>query len=349
MWQTVERKARFIAQVMRGRLDVREIEDIGDAALSYNEVKALATGNPLLMEKAEADAELTRLERAERAHHRNHEALQHKVAQADQRITALTTLIDYIGIAIARRTDTRGDAFTMTIDGMAYTKRTDAGRRLQQLVAQLEQDLLKSSHRRLEERPGQLGGFPVVVTVERVLGSMNVITALDGAPGTEIRMTPAEVKAADPGKLIIRLENRLSGLESLSSRSQSEIDQLTTEAAHARDDIAKPFPQALQLTAARNQVALLDEKLRATAALSQHGNDNRLVMAVIDDTMLKAEIPQAALSGSGRQDDEPRSAAQVSLRDFPLDNPLAGTAPVDDQVASSPGARASRVTRHLAI
>src|SRR6266705_3657762 len=80
MWQTVERKARFIAQVMRGRLDVREIEDIGDAALSYNEVKALATGNPLLMEKAEADAELTRLERAERAHHRNSEALQHKVA-----------------------------------------------------------------------------------------------------------------------------------------------------------------------------------------------------------------------------------------------------------------------------
>ena len=268
MWQTVERKARFIAEVMRGRLDVREIEDIGDAALSYNEVKALATGNPLLMEKAEADAELTRLERAERAHHRNHEALQHKVAQADQRITALTTLIDHIGIAIARRTDTRGDAFTMTIDGMACTKRTDAGRRLQQLVAQLEQDLLKSSHRRLEERPGQLGGFPVVVTVERVLGSMNVITALDGAPGTEIRMTPAEVKAADPGKLIIRLENRLSGFESLSSRSQSEIDQLITEAAHARDDIARPFPQSLQLAAARNQVVLLDEKLRATAALS---------------------------------------------------------------------------------
>jgi len=49
-------QSRFIAQVMRGRLDVREIEDIGDAALSYSEVKALATGNPLLMDKAEADA-----------------------------------------------------------------------------------------------------------------------------------------------------------------------------------------------------------------------------------------------------------------------------------------------------
>ena len=67
MWQTVERKARFIAQVMRGRLDVREIEDIGDATLSYTEVKALATGNPLLMDKAKptpSSPAFTRLERA---------------------------------------------------------------------------------------------------------------------------------------------------------------------------------------------------------------------------------------------------------------------------------------------
>ena len=64
LWQTLERKSRFIAQVMRGRLDVREIEDIGDTTLSYTEVKALATGNPLLMDKAKADAALTRLERA---------------------------------------------------------------------------------------------------------------------------------------------------------------------------------------------------------------------------------------------------------------------------------------------
>ena len=274
MWQTVERKARFIAQVMRGRLDVREIEDIGDAALSYNEVKALATGNPLLMEKAEADAELTRLERAERAHHRNQDALRHKVTQADQRIAALTALIGDIDTAISRRTDTRGDAFTMTMDGVRYTKRTDAGRRLQQLTAQMQEALLKSSHRRLEERPGELGGFTVTVTVERVLGSMNVIMALDGAPGTEVRMTPAEVKGADPGKLIIRLENRLSGLESLRSRSLAEIDQLTAEAAHARDDIARPFPQADQLAAARDRVLRLDEQLRQTAAPShRNGND----------------------------------------------------------------------------
>ncbi len=57
-WQTLERKATFIGQVMHGRLDSREISDIGDTALSFSEVKALATGNPLLMDKAEADASL---------------------------------------------------------------------------------------------------------------------------------------------------------------------------------------------------------------------------------------------------------------------------------------------------
>jgi hypothetical protein len=66
----------------------------------------------------------------------------------------------------------------MTLDGIRYTKRTDAGQRLQQLTAQMEDTLLKSSHRRLQ--PGELGGFAVTVT-GRVLGSMNVIMTLDGA------------------------------------------------------------------------------------------------------------------------------------------------------------------------
>jgi hypothetical protein len=91
--QTLERKARFISQVIRGRLDAREIGDIGDTALSYSEVKALATGNPLLMDKAEADAALARLQRSERAHARNQNALTHAITRHEQDITRLTALI----------------------------------------------------------------------------------------------------------------------------------------------------------------------------------------------------------------------------------------------------------------
>jgi len=235
----------------------------------------------------------------------------------------------------------------MTVDGIRYTKRTDAGRRLQQLAAQIEDALLNSSHRRLEEQPGELGGFTVSVTVERVLGSMNVTMALDGAAGTEVRMTPAEVKATDPGKLIIRLENRLNGLESLRSRSQSEIDQLTTEAAHARDDITRPFPQSDQLAAVRDHVLRLEEKLRETAAPPRGNGNDWLLAAAMRDAAVMAGIPGAAVVIASQQDGQPQSPAQVSQCDFPVDNPLAGTASAVGQVIARSRIQTTRAPRHV--
>ena len=61
MWQALETKARFIAQVMAGDCAVRKAEDIGGQELSYAEVKAIASGNPAVLTLAEADAELQRL------------------------------------------------------------------------------------------------------------------------------------------------------------------------------------------------------------------------------------------------------------------------------------------------
>jgi hypothetical protein len=70
MWQALERKARFIAQILTGRLTARTVEDIGEIALTYAEVKALATGNPLLLDQAEVQAEVARLRQLAIAHER---------------------------------------------------------------------------------------------------------------------------------------------------------------------------------------------------------------------------------------------------------------------------------------
>jgi hypothetical protein len=182
MWQAVERKTRFIAQVMRGKLDVREIEDIGDAALSCNEVKALATGTPLLMEKAEADADLTRLERAERAWNRNLDILTHKVNATNEQVTALHATAAGIDAAITRRRDTRGDAFTMTVGNARHSRRQDAGEHLRALITGQDQALTRSGHRRLTGPLGELGGFSVLVTIERVLASTYLVIEMQGAP-----------------------------------------------------------------------------------------------------------------------------------------------------------------------
>ena len=61
MWQTLERKATFVAQLHREDSDTREIDDLGDVALGYAEVKALAAGNPALLEHARAAADVARL------------------------------------------------------------------------------------------------------------------------------------------------------------------------------------------------------------------------------------------------------------------------------------------------
>jgi len=166
----------------------------------------------------------------------------------------------------------------------------------------------------------------------------------------------------ESGKLIIRLENRLSGLESLRSRSLSEIDQLTAEAAHARDDIARPFQQAEQLAAARHRVARLDKQLRQTAAPPQRNgddsvattlqnpdDDNWLIAEAVHDAAVMAGIPGAAAVVAGHQDRQPQFAVQISRSDFPSDNPLSEAAPAAERVAPKSTTQAPRAARQLSL
>jgi hypothetical protein len=264
MWQTLERKARFIHDVMSPSLDTREI---GDTVLSFSEAKALATNNPLLMDKAEADTELSRLVRAERAHTRNQDALRRAITRLEKHIATQTRIADDIDTAIARRQDTRGEAFTMTVEDRTYRKRADAGLHLLQVLRQEATNQLGSRQR--TRHTGELGGFPLMVTVSRTLGQVNVIPALDGAPGTEITLSARDLTEADPAGLVTRLEYRLTHLETNKAKAPTEIDHARSEIDHATASIGKPFPQATELTAARDRSCHIDEQLEAAAALPQ--------------------------------------------------------------------------------
>ena len=68
MWQTLETKARFIQQVMSGDVTVREAEDLEGGALSFAEIKAIASGNPAVMEKVRIDTEVRKLDMLRSAH-----------------------------------------------------------------------------------------------------------------------------------------------------------------------------------------------------------------------------------------------------------------------------------------
>src|SRR5260370_569158 len=97
MWQALETKARFIAQVMTGDNALRRAEDIGGQELSYAEVKAIASGNPAVLTLAEADAELQRLTVLKKNHfdeqyltRRNLRELPETIARLSRRLSHLT-------------------------------------------------------------------------------------------------------------------------------------------------------------------------------------------------------------------------------------------------------------------
>ena len=97
MWQALETKARFIAQVMSGDCAVRKAEDIGGQELSYAEVKAIASGNPAVLTLAEADAELQRLAILKKNHldeqylaKKNLRDLPDSIKRAENRLEGLT-------------------------------------------------------------------------------------------------------------------------------------------------------------------------------------------------------------------------------------------------------------------
>ena len=218
-WQTVTRKAAFIAQVMRGRLDVREIEDIGDNALSYNEVKALAAGNPLLIDHAQAQAELTRLERLERAHRHGQDSLRYTIRTTTRSLESLRQRLAATEAAITRRVDTRGDAFAMTVNNIAHTARTEAGQALRGVLQRLLADpRLPSGTRRVI---AAVGGFDVAATVYRDHERRPSLTVeLVDAPGSVLTLTPVELAQAD---IVIRLENRLHDLDTIAANTVADI------------------------------------------------------------------------------------------------------------------------------
>ena len=79
LWQTIENKQKFISQIMTSKTPVRVAEDVDEASLSYSEIKALATGNPLIKEKMDLDNEVTKLKMLEANYKSNKYKLEDKV------------------------------------------------------------------------------------------------------------------------------------------------------------------------------------------------------------------------------------------------------------------------------
>lgn len=105
MWQTLERKARFIAQMFRRTITEREIDDIADIVLTYGEVKALAAGNPMLLEQSQTQATVKRLRVMRAVHLQGVNAARHEAEQMTKSATQDRRLAEHCTTAAAIAAD----------------------------------------------------------------------------------------------------------------------------------------------------------------------------------------------------------------------------------------------------
>ena len=215
MWQTLETKVKFISQVMIGENTVRKIEDLDAPALTYAEVKAIASGNPLVHEKASVDAEVMRLCRLRSQHDESQYRTRTSIRHLEDRLPMLERHVQQISEDIGRRQNTRGDAFEIVIQGTHYEERTEAGEALIQL----------SNKHRLELREikaGAFAGFKLALRPERsdeieIIGRMIYYSKISASAQGTISSLEHTVRA---------LDDRLIELKSEMENTQQQLMEL---------------------------------------------------------------------------------------------------------------------------
>ena len=265
MWQTCERKQTFADQLMRGQVTGREADDIGDSALSYAEVKALATGNPLVIEQAGVQADIAKLERLEAAHRDDQWRLRRAAESARREAHDQRRLEATYAAAIRRRIDTSGDKFRIEIDGTTYTSRPDAGKVLLQRARDLIYEVAGRPGHSIETRLhtiGRLAGFPLTAHAFKLRDATEAElgVVLGDNSGLSLRLAPREIQASRPDRVITSLEGRIRRLDDDLAATQQRAAEAEQRAASAEERVGAPFPEQSRLdNLRRRHQQILDE------------------------------------------------------------------------------------------
>jgi hypothetical protein len=246
MWSTQSRKATFINQFMKGSLDVREIDDIGDAAMNANEAVAIASGNPLVLEKAEVDTEVGKLERLRRSHQRSQSMLQLRIRDAEYMIPKHESQIETFKTAIGRRISTRGDQFTIVMNGRTLDSRNEAGDAIAAKLYELIQD--RSSYwKELDAgKIGSLGGFDLHARNVPNGRSADAAIVFPQIGGYEVTFTAATLQNGGIG-IVVKLENAIEGLDRRLVHVERELATALEEKARSEARLGLPFERQEQL------------------------------------------------------------------------------------------------------
>lgn len=235
LYQLVENKQKFIAQIMTSKAPVRVADDVDETALSYSEIKALATGNPLIIEKCNLDMEVARLNMLKASHLNQVYALEELVYRKyPEEITRLTERIAGYeqDVALVADHPKAQEGFCgMEVDGKHYTEKEDAGKAIIDVCTRMtgsDAVLL-----------GQYRGFSMVLAYDGRSNEYRI--TLKGTLSHTVTL------GADVFGNITRLDNALENLAGSLQAEQNSLEETKTQLENARTELAAPFAREEEL------------------------------------------------------------------------------------------------------
>ena len=288
-WQLIENKQKFIGQIMTSKSPVRSCEDIDEAALSYAEVKALATGNPYIKEKMDLDIQVSKLKLLKANHTSQRYRLEDNIAKHyPMQITALKERLEGYRADIqtyAAHKPVDKDAFSMKIGNRTYTDKKEAGAALIDMCRSAKQPNMAVTI-------GEYQGFKMSVSFDSFFSKFTI--SLKGSLSHEVEI------GADPLGNLQRLSNALEGMTGKMADVEQKLSNVEHQLETAKVEVTKPFAQEQELAEKLERLA----ELNALLNMDEKG-DNALDMG--DDEPEDENGEQSAQT----QESEPNRAEDI--------------------------------------
>ncbi len=249
MWQTLETKAKFISQVMTGDMTIRRVEDLDSAALTYAEVKAIASGNPLVIEKAQVDAELMRLTRLRSAHAEEQFRIRRNLRHSRDEAGVIGERLANLRVDLAHCEDVSGDKFRIELGGQFITQRGVAGEWILRRA-----DKIRGANPD-ETRIGRFAGFDLWLR-NNIGGDPDLVVRGKNAYLAKVTDTPLGT--------IRSLENTVQGLDERGQTWASTLAEVEKRAKDLEARIGTPFDHEDRLKELARRQQAIEEHLDLT-------------------------------------------------------------------------------------
>ena len=280
--QLIENKQKFIGQIMTSKSPVRSCEDIDEAALTYAEVKALATGNPYIKEKMSLDVDVSKLKLLKANHTSQIYRMEDNISKHyPMKIAALTEQIagykaDILTHAANRPADK--EAFAMRVGNRVFTEKKEAGMALIEMCR-----MAKQSNAAIAI--GEYRGFKMEVSFDAFFSKFAI--TLKGQLSHKVEI------GADALGNIQRLNNALEAMSPKMEEAEQQLANVQKQLETAKEEVKKPFEKEAEL---KEKLERLSE-LNALLNMDEHG-DNPIGMEMEES---EAEMPQVAENSMVRE------------------------------------------------